>query len=227
MEKTLEKTTQTYDKYCLGAKMEEMIYKNRERTRDFSNANPIDPEKILKNEAKCKYFIELFPEQFNILFDFLGEEKYALNYWNASSQRKNKCTLGNKMPLTEKDQLFITLLRLSRGFNLYTSAHFYSVSESYIRKMFTTWIAFLYHHFKDLKEVMLPVRDVFQHVKPKVFKNFKNIRCSVDFTEFFCEVPRNYAQQGNIIYSAYKYIYIFHAIEISSLEKHTRLSTTF
>ena len=131
------------------------------------------------------------------------------------------------MPLTEKDQLFITLLRLSRGFNLYTSAHFYSVSESYIRKMFTTWIAFLYHHFKDLKEVMLPVRDVFQHVKPKVFKNFKNIRCSVDFTEFFCEVPRNYAQQGNIIYSAYKYIYIFHAIEISSLEKHTRLSTTF
>ena len=76
-----EKTTQTYDKYCLGAKIEKMIYKNRERirddkivkpgscrTRDFSNANPMDPEKILKNEAKCKYFIGLFPEQFNILF---------------------------------------------------------------------------------------------------------------------------------------------------------------
>ena len=113
MGKTLEKATQTYDKYCLGAKIEEMIYK------------------ILKNEAKCKYFIGLFPEQFNILFDFLGEAKYALNYWNASSQRKNKCTLGNKMPLTKKDQLFITLLRLRQGFNLYTLAHFYSVSESY------------------------------------------------------------------------------------------------
>ena len=70
-----------------------MIYKNRERIRDdkivkpgscrtryFSNANPMDPEKILKNEAKCKYFIGLFPEQFNILFDFLGEAKYVLNY---------------------------------------------------------------------------------------------------------------------------------------------------
>ena len=108
------------------------------------------------------------------------------------------------MPLTEKDQLFITLLRLSRGFNLYTLAHFYSVSESYIRKFFTTWIMFLYHHFKDLKEVMFPDRDAFQHLKPKVFKYFKNIRCSVDYTEFFCEVPRNYAQQGNI-YSAYKH----------------------
>ena len=174
MEKTLEKTIQTYGKYCLGAKIEEMIYKNRERIRDdkivkpgscrtryFSNANPMDPEKILKNEAKCKYFIGLFPEQFNILFDFLGEAKYALNYWNASSQRKNKCTLGNKMPLTEKDQLFITLLRLRRGFNLYTLAHFYSVSESYITKIFTTWIMFLYHHFTDLKEVMSPDRDAF------------------------------------------------------------------
>ena len=45
-----------------------MIYKNRERirnekivkpgsckTRDFSNVNPMDSEKFLKNEAKCKF----------------------------------------------------------------------------------------------------------------------------------------------------------------------------
>ena len=56
MGKTLEKATQTYDKYCLGAKIEEMIYK------------------ILKNEAKCKYFIGLFPEQFNILLLFLEKQ---------------------------------------------------------------------------------------------------------------------------------------------------------
>ena len=108
------------------------------------------------------------------------------------------------MPLTEKDQLFITLLRLRRGFNFYTFAHFYSVSESYIRKIITTWIMFLYHRFKDLKKVMFPDRDALQHLKPKVFKYFKSIRCSVDYTEFFFEVPRNYAQQGNI-YSAYKH----------------------
>ena len=80
----MEKATQTYDKYCLGAKIEEMIYK------------------ILKNEAKCKYFIGLFPEQFYILFDFLGETKYALNYWNASSQRKNKCIYIKKQNATDK-----------------------------------------------------------------------------------------------------------------------------
>ena len=80
MEKILEKTTQTYDKYCLGAKIQEMIYKNRERirddkivkpgtcrTRDFSNANPMDLEKILENKAKCKYFIGLFWKKQNML----------------------------------------------------------------------------------------------------------------------------------------------------------------
>ena len=106
------------------------------------------------------------------------------------------------MPLTEKDQLFITLLRLCQGFNLYTLAHFYS--ESYIRKFFTIWIMFLYHHFIVLEEVMFPDRDAFEHLKPKAFKYFKNIRCSVGYTEFFCEVPENYAQQGKI-YSAYKH----------------------
>ena len=50
-------------------KIEEMIYKNRERiwddeiakpdscrTRDFSNANPMDPEKVLKNEENVNNF---------------------------------------------------------------------------------------------------------------------------------------------------------------------------
>ena len=81
IKKTLEKTTQTYDKYCLRAKIEEIIYKNRERirddkivkpgtcrTRDFSNANPMDLEKILKNKAKRKYFIALFWKKQNMLW---------------------------------------------------------------------------------------------------------------------------------------------------------------
>ena len=78
--------------------------------------------------------------------------------------------------------IFDHLKNFWRGFNLYALAHFYSVSESYIRKIFTTWIMFLYHHFKDLKEVMFPDRDAFQYLKPKVFKYFRNIQCSVDCT---------------------------------------------
>ena len=63
---------------------------------------------------------------------------------------------------------------------------------------------FLYCHFKDFKDLMFPDRHAFQHLKPKVFKYFHSIRCTIDCTEFFCEVPQNYAQQGNV-YSSYKH----------------------
>ncbi|XP_074613320.1 uncharacterized protein LOC141873274 [Acropora palmata] len=39
---------------------------------------------------------------------------------------------------------------------------------------------------------------------PKIFKTIKNIRCSVDCTEFRIETSRNFAQQGNT-YSSYKH----------------------
>ena len=51
---------------------------------------------------------------------------------------------------------------------------------------------------------MFSDQHAFQHLKPKVFKYFHNIRCAVDCTEFFCEVPQNYLQQGNV-YSSYKH----------------------
>ena len=74
MEKTLEKTTQTYDKYCLGTKIEEMIVKRGTcRTRDFSDANRMDPEKILTSEAKSKYFIGFF--QNSLVFYLISREK--------------------------------------------------------------------------------------------------------------------------------------------------------
>ena len=39
---------------------------------------------------------------------------------------------------------------------------------------------------------------------PNVFRKFRNIRASIDCTEFRCQVPRDYAQQGNC-YSSYKH----------------------
>ena len=51
---------------------------------------------------------------------------------------------------------------------------------------------------------MFPLKDILKASLPKVFRNFRNVRCSVDCTEFFCQVPRDYAQQGNV-YSSYKH----------------------
>ena len=63
---------------------------------------------------------------------------------------------------------------------------------------------FLFCHFKDHKNFMFPARQDFRKFVPKIFKRFRNIRCSVDCTEFFCEMPRDYGKQGNT-YSSYKH----------------------
>ena len=102
------------------------------------------------------------------------------------------------------EQLFITLLRLRRGFHLQTLAHFYDVCEGTIRRIFTTWIMFLFYHFKDYETLMFLPRNAFRENLPAVFRSFKNIRCIVDCTEIFCEVSRDYGRQSNI-WSQYKH----------------------
>jgi hypothetical protein len=50
---------------------------------------------------------------------------------------------------------------------------------------------------------MFPERKHFAHDLPRVFRTFKNIRCTIDCTEFFVQMPRDFRRQGNL-YSSYK-----------------------
>ena len=111
--------------------------------------------------------------------------------------------MGRNSTLSVAEQLFITLLRLRRGFDIFTLAHFYQASEYTIRTIFTTWIMFLFKHFQTMKFMIFPERQAYRKTLLKVFRPFKNIRASIDCTEFKCEMPRNYSQQGNL-YSSYK-----------------------
>ena len=196
----VDKETQTiYCKYYLNAKIESMFAKN-----DMSATV------ILKDRKKCKHFIGLYPSQFEALFRFLGEAKYNLLHWNSKAKSSNTESLTpsprTKRPsekLSIKEQLFITLLRPRRGFDIATIAYIYDVSETLICKIFTTWIQFLFCHFKQYKYQMFPCRQISRPLLPKIFKKFKNVRCSVNCTEFFCESPTDYGQQGNM-YSSYK-----------------------
>ena len=59
----MEKAKQSYDKYCVGTKIEKLIQKNSGklldgkiikpgicRTKYFSKANPVDPQKFLRTK---------------------------------------------------------------------------------------------------------------------------------------------------------------------------------
>lgn len=55
------------------------------------------------------------------------------------------------------------LLRIRRGLNIYNIAHIYGTSEIYIRKVFSTWIMFLYFPFKDYKQIIISERNSFRY----------------------------------------------------------------
>ena len=119
-----EKAIKTvYESSYLSAKIEEMIYRNKtvledqheevskNRKHDFRKNSPMDPEIILPDRSKCKYFTELYPDEFDVLLEFLGPAKYNLNYWNPTAQKKGKSSkLSSNKLFTEKEQLFVTLM---------------------------------------------------------------------------------------------------------------------
>ena len=212
-----DKETQTvYDQYILGARVETMILRNETvveegKENDLNPVNKMDPNVVLKDRKKTKFFTGLFPEQFETLFMFFGPAKYNLKYWDSKrkdcNESSNKSEGGKSGPsrrFTPKEEMYITLLRLRRGFALETMAYIFDSSVSLISKIFITWIQFMFLHFKGMKNAMFPSKDVLKSSLPKVFRGYKNVRCSVDCTEFFCQTTRDYGQQGNT-YSSYKH----------------------
>ena len=150
------------------------------------------------NSALMKHFVGLTAPQFEALYNFLN------CICPLDGQKA-----GPESQFSKREQLFICILRLRRGFTIKTMAILLSsedrpVKESTIRKFFTTYIQLMYKVFRDMETVMFPTRDQMQGSLPKVFKTMKNIRCIVDCTEFRVEMPRDYAQQGNT-YSSYKH----------------------
>lgn len=70
--RTDDKSTQTvYNRYVLGAKIETMILKHdatlQNEKKEAKTINKLDPSIVLKDCKNTKFFLGLFPEQFDIL----------------------------------------------------------------------------------------------------------------------------------------------------------------
>ena len=126
----------------------------------------------------------------------MGDLKFSLRY--LKNTKKEDFT-GRNSTLSVAGQLFITLLRLRRGFNVFTLAQFYQVSKYAIHTISTTWM-FFFKHFQAVKFMIFPEQLSYRKTLPKVFRPY---HACIDCTEFKREMPRNYSQQGKL-YSSYK-----------------------
>ena len=209
-------STQTvYDKYTLGAKVETIMLKNQMKTNvpqteksKESDKPLLNLDSIKSNDKKMRFFTGLTFIQFMALFTFLGDSVNNLIYWDSKKDKKlssSEKTAGKSNRKTEPIQeMFICLLRLRRGYNLFAISHFCNLSQTTVRTIFTTWLQLLFCHFDGIRHLMFPDRSTLKKFAPSSFKAFKNVRCSIDCTEFFVEMPRDFAQQGNL-YSNYKH----------------------
>lgn len=222
---TTNKETQTeYSKYMLSAKLETMLLRNEATIANPSDATNIIPslsyENISKYSSSMKHFTGMNSEQFEALYSFLDNVCPLDNivYHTATKQsqasRKSKFKKTGPEPnFSNREKLFICLVRLRRGFTLKTLATLLSsptksIETTMISKIFTTFIQLMYKVFRDMEEVMFPPRSVLIRFLPRVFKTMRKIRCVVDCTEFSVQTSRNFARQGNT-YSSYKHTNTF------------------
>ena len=132
-ENTKATQTASLDKLVLGAKLENTILRHSMLATNESggikrkrrDANRMSFKVIYAERKTFKHFIGLYPEEFDALYAFLGPAKDHLNYWNSGTGNN----LIHIQKFTVQEQLFITLLRLRRGYQLEDLAYFYNVSE--------------------------------------------------------------------------------------------------
>ena len=197
-----------YEQGVLNAKIDSIVLQNKLKIIEEKNDGKhvagdtcLSLSAIQNDDSKMKLFTGLTFVHFMALFSFLGESVNNLTYWDGTG-KKEKSRKGNRK-LEPKDELFLTLVRLRRGYGIDTMAHFFGIAVSTVSVIFTTWIQFLFCHFQDFKKEMFPERHHFRDNLPSVFNTFKNIRCTIDCTEFFVQMPRDFKRQGNL-YSSYK-----------------------
>ena len=58
-----------------------------------------------------------------------------------------------------------------------TIKHSCGVSKFLMRTVFTTWIIFLFHHFKDYRYIMFPEEEEFKDTLPKYFWKHPRLKC--------------------------------------------------
>ncbi|XP_078364336.1 uncharacterized protein LOC144648737 [Oculina patagonica] len=96
----------------------------------------------------------------------------------------------------------MVLVRLRLGLLQNHLADIFSISQSSVSKIFTTWINLLYHVFKEILIIWPSKAQILKHM-PKSFSKYPRTRVIIDCTEFFIEKSTQPSAQ-KITWSDYK-----------------------
>lgn len=164
---------------------------------------------ILKDDTCCQHYTGL-PNysRMSIFLDFLdvGED-------GGNLRMRESCVKGGKgrkRILKSEEQLFLTLIKLKRGFTNIHLAWLFNISASTVSKIITSWINYIYLKVSQLP--IWPTREEINEAMPEAFKlTFPKTRAILDCTEIFVESPESLHLRSTF-YSDYKHHITYKAL---------------
>ncbi|KAK3925556.1 LOW QUALITY PROTEIN: putative pectinesterase/pectinesterase inhibitor 60 [Frankliniella fusca] len=149
-----------------------------------------------RGDKDLLFYTGLTPDGFEILYNFLGGDKEC-----ESLKSTPKTTRESKF--TPRDKLFMTLLRLRRGFPEKDMEIMFDHADMYLGRICYTWMRKLSLDFNTLQKSIFVSANNQRKNPPDCYAPFPNVRCVIDCTEFKVQIPDNLEQASNM-FSAYK-----------------------
>lgn len=162
---------------------------------------------VENNDNLCLHYTGISLKAFNILYEiFLSAECEDTFVPPGEKPKTNRKVTVQK--IIEKDQLFLTLLKLRHNFTYVDLAVRFSISSELASKVVTISVLKLHHVLYKCIMDKIPSRHKNAQCLPKCFENFKNCRIIIDCTEVQCDIPENMLNQ-KLTYSSYKSLNTF------------------
>ena len=137
---------------------------------------------------------------FSILYDmFEDDDAEHLKYRRS---RKTPVKMHSSIQ-SVKNKLFMTLVRVRRGFSLTDMRMLFGLNEGSISDIFNTWIRLMAIKFQSMEEAIFLSAKAQEDNKPDCYEPFPDLRCVFDTTDFKVQKPKYMEQQSNT-YSTYK-----------------------
>ena len=179
----------------------------KKQAEERYHASRFTVENLSKDEKLFKFYTGFSKEQFDVLFEFMGDAATDLNYWGTSGSLNTEREGKGKKPgpsrrLTPEDELLLVLARLRVGMLEQDLAARFEISQSRVSRIFTTWINALFNRFKEL-DIWPSREDAFKDLPDKIKEFCPTLRCIIDATEIYIEQPKNPEAQ-QLTFSSYK-----------------------
>ncbi|CAH3180479.1 unnamed protein product, partial [Porites lobata] len=152
---------------------------------------------------------------FNAVFEFLNtgskgenirycsseERTVQKEFYDSGNEEPEGC-IGRQRSLEPREELFLVLCRLRRGFAEKHLAHLFGISQSTVNRTFLSWINYMYLKFGQVS--IWPNREVIRATMPDSFKEkYSCTRVIIDCTEIRCQMPSSLLLNSKL-FSSYK-----------------------